>query len=121
MKVISVIHAFIPLIVTFASEIKGIDTFSNEYSKYIDPYYWAYTGALILVNGLIFYSNLEFLEIGLIDMQRRKFAMMVLESMFEPNRFKIALMLKVFPLLNYYDPSTLLAWLDMRIMLLDIG
>ena len=42
-----------------------------------------------MVNFVIFYLNLLFIEIGVIDMKRRKFAMMAIETLLEPNRFKV--------------------------------
>lgn len=41
--------------------------------------------------------------------------------MLEPNRFKVKAILKMFPLINYFDPESLLSWMDLRMLFLDIG
>ncbi len=119
LRICSLIHAILPFLITLCNDL--ISEEDSVYSKYKDPLFWIYTILLIMVNFVIFYINLLFIEIGVIDMKRRKFAMMAIETLLEPNRFKVKGAFQMYPLLNYFDPQTLLSWLDSRMIMLDIG
>ncbi len=117
--IFSLAHATLPFLITLGRD------FSSEsntiHSKYKDPFFWVYSSLLWTINFGIFYVNLTFIEIGVIDMKRRKFAMMAIETLLEPNRFKVKAAFQMYPLLNYFDPQTLLSWLDSRMIMLDLG
>lgn len=74
-----------------------------------------------MINFTFFYVNLSFIEIGVIDMKRKKFMMKGLEVMLEPNRSKVKNIYRLLPLFNYFDPQTLMSWIDLRMMALDVG
>ena len=63
----------------------------------------------------------QFIEIGVIDLVRRDFIMKYLVAMLECNRFKVEGPLKLTPVLNFFDKQSLLSWMDMRIIALDVG
>ena len=90
----------------------------NKYSKIS---YWLYALPLIYINFTIFRINLVFLNVSIIDMKRRWISMIICETNLEPNRFKVKEMFKGPPLINYFDPRTLLSWIDARVMFLDMG
>ena len=47
--------------------------------------------------------------------------MKILNGCIEPDRNNISADFSMFPLVNYFDPKSMLAWLDWRIMSLDVG
>eukprot|EP00347_Sterkiella_histriomuscorum_P005593 403356017 len=118
---ISIVHASLPLIINMINDANNSDVPITQQPKYQSASFWGYFISCFLVNTLIYVVNLNFIEIGVIDMKRRKYNMKVLEIMLEPNRFKVLPKHRIFPLINYFDPQSLLSWMDIRIMLLDIG
>jgi len=74
-----------------------------------------------MVNSFIFYVNLLFLELGMIDMSRRLFLMKALNGVLEPNLFKKPGLLSTVPFMNIFDKASLVSWIDMRVMVFDIG
>ncbi|CDW86982.1 UNKNOWN [Stylonychia lemnae] len=119
--IVSLIHALLPFVINLLNTLNSEHIDEIQFKKYYSPLFWVYTILLFITNFLIYYVNLVFLEIGVIDMKRKKFTMKLMEAILEPNRFKLKKYEKVFPLLNYFDPQTLLSWMDMRIMILDVG
>lgn len=68
-----------------------------------------------------FYLNLVFLVLGVVDLVRRLYFMKTLDTNLETNRFKINGYYKLLPLLNFFDPKSLISWMNMRLLLNDIG
>eukprot|EP00347_Sterkiella_histriomuscorum_P012590 403367986 len=118
---ISFVHAVLPLVINMFNDSKSSDIPLLQQPKYRSAQFWGYFISCFCVNMLIYMVNLTFIEIGLIDMKRRKYQMKILEIMLEPNRFKVLPKHRIFPLINYFDPQSLLSWMDIRIMALDIG
>ena len=54
-------------------------------------------------------------------MKRRLFQMKCLQAVLETNRFKLEDEFLMMPTINYFDPQTMLSWLDHRNMIDDIG
>eukprot|EP00347_Sterkiella_histriomuscorum_P012297 403369129 len=121
-RFIGYLHGFLPFLINLYNDVFIYD-YSQEdlQSKYLSPYFWTYTACLWYLNILTYGVNLEFLRIAIIDMKRRLFSMRICENILEPNKYKIKGIFKIFPLINYFDPETLLSWMDMRQIMLDIG
>lgn len=71
LQVIAFIHAFLPIIINLAEDffIEGRDEFKD--ARYYSPYFWAYTACCLITNMTIYYVNLLFIQIGILDMNRR--------------------------------------------------
>eukprot|EP00347_Sterkiella_histriomuscorum_P019299 403342181 len=118
--IIAFIHAAMPLAVEYYfDKEEGDQKFISE--KYNNPVYWLYTLPLIYLNLLYFRANLSFLQMAITDMKRRRLSMIVCETHLEANRHKVKDKYKATPLINFFDPRTLLSWIDARIMYLDLG
>ncbi|CDW78579.1 UNKNOWN [Stylonychia lemnae] len=100
---LSAIHALLPLIIEACYEFSNDDE-EFLYKKYRLINFWIYNGILVYVNILLFTTNIYFLQLGVQDMKRRMNAMISCEVQLEPNRYK-----------------SLMSWMDMRIMYLDMG
>eukprot|EP00347_Sterkiella_histriomuscorum_P022057 403331836 len=117
---ISYIHAVLPLGLTLIDDLYSFDREELK-EKYSDPVLWIYWLALVFIVRQLFWVNSYFLFIGIYDMKRRYYQMESIDAMLEPNRFKIKKNFKFYPLINYFDPQSLMSWLDLRMMVLDIG
>eukprot|EP00347_Sterkiella_histriomuscorum_P006140 403353915 len=115
----TLVHALLPLTVNIFNDQINNEIPLSQNQKYSSKIFWVYFTSMFWVNFAVYLVNLDFLEIGVIDLKRRKFLMKILEIMLEPNRFKTSV--KVFCFVNYFDPQTLLSWMDMRVMILDVG
>ncbi|CDW82679.1 UNKNOWN [Stylonychia lemnae] len=119
---IGYIHAVLPFIINLFLDLHFDQLPQQQLQiKYKSACFWIYTIMLVVVNSVTYSVNQEFLRIGMIDMKRRLFLMRICEYILEPNKHKVKGVFKVFPLINYFDPQTLLSWMDMRQMLLDVG
>jgi hypothetical protein len=54
-------------------------------------------------------------------MRRKLYYMEVLNSILESNKVKLKSSQKVYPMINCFDPETIQGWMDMRILILDVG
>ncbi|CDW77799.1 UNKNOWN [Stylonychia lemnae] len=117
---LAISHCILPLIIEFYQDcMLGEEDYYRE--KYRTGQFWTFNILLLYFNIMTLGTNLYFIALGSQDMKRRMVAMRSCESHLEPNRFKIKDIYKAFPLINFFDPKTLLSWMDLRIMYLDMG
>jgi hypothetical protein len=95
----SFIHAIIPFSIFLAR-----DVINDDFSRYWSVSFWVYTCCLGWVNIYVFNVNNVFIDIARVDIMRKLYYMRCMESMLEPNRYKLRDFVKFFPLLNYFDP-----------------
>ncbi|CDW77518.1 UNKNOWN [Stylonychia lemnae] len=114
------IQSILPLIIEFQEDqaAENVDKISQ---KYYNQTFWIYNILLLYFNTFIWSLNIYFLAIGNQDMKRRLVAMYQCEANLEPNRYKIKEKYRNFTLINYFDAKSLLSWMDMRMMYLDMG
>ena len=113
--IVAFIHAGLPFFYRLICDI--IYHKSDNFNRYKNIPFWYYTLALFYVNAQTFYFNLAFLEIGVIDLKRRMLMMKVVNTIIEPNHNKRKGFLKIYPLINMFDPRSLLTWMEMRLII----
>lgn len=89
--------------------------------RYQDWSYLLYMASNFYISYLICKENTYFLDIALIDFRRRSYMMKICGIIIEPNRNRLALIDKIYPLINIFDKHSMLSWLDTRILALDVG
>ena len=117
---ISVINALIPFGFSLYQDLCYGDHEFNV-KKYKNVGFWIYNASLFYLNYRIFEINYTFVKVALVDIKRRLFQMKCLYAMLETNRFKLEDEFLMMPTINYFDPQTMLSWLDHRNMIDDIG
>ena len=103
-RTISLIHALVPFFLNLALDLQNTRPLSLLIPKYSSWQFWLFTISALTVNTVIYYINLLFIEIGVIDMRRRLAQMQTLNAVLETNRMKLKNYFQVFPLQNYFDP-----------------
>lgn len=73
LQMTALVHGILPLALYAYEDFTDEDREGFREIRYTSPYFWAYTGSSMLINIMIFYVNLGFIEIGIVDMSRRLF------------------------------------------------
>eukprot|EP00347_Sterkiella_histriomuscorum_P016723 403352098 len=117
----SILHALMPFILTLISDLKYSEENTDKFQRYRHIGFWLYTIGCLYLNVAVFYSNIQFLETGVIDFRRRDQSVKMISTLIEPVRFQLKGIHKMLPLTNFFDKQSLQCWLDMRIICLDFG
>ncbi|CDW76406.1 UNKNOWN [Stylonychia lemnae] len=120
-KVFSIVHSLLPFILTFNSDFNSRESDKNWYRRYQQWQFWVFFITNFYINSFIYYHQSMFLEISLIDFRRRYYLMNQIQNLIEPNRMRLKSYEKIYPLINIFDKQSLMSWLDIRILALDIG
>ncbi|CDW89347.1 UNKNOWN [Stylonychia lemnae] len=114
------LHSILPLMIELQEDYtaENVDKINQ---KYLDYSFWVHNVLLLFFNTYMWSLNIYFLAMGNQDMKRRLVAMHQCEANLEPNRYKIKERFRNFTLINYFDAKSLLSWMDMRMMYLDLG
>jgi hypothetical protein len=73
------------------------------------------------VNTTVFYENIRFLEVGVIDLIRKLAILKYLLAFVVVDKFQLGEESRVTPAINIYDMQSMLSWIDMRTLALDLG
>ena len=115
----SIIHAFCPFVTRLILDLYSESI--HRFDRYYSCKFWIFTISCALINTWIFATNILFMDIGAKWPMRKLFSMKILNALIEPNKYKKQGVIKIFPLINFIDPKTMLSWLDMRVLTQDIG
>ena len=84
-------------------------------------YFWLYNGLAILMTFILTFVVINFIWMAYWDATRRNYLMEKLSNCIELDfHLKNSVTVR-FPTINYFDPQSLLSWLDARKLVLEIG
>ena len=101
-----ILQSFVRGILPFATILLYDSLFSGDeqwWKRYKNPIFWVYLVSNLIMNTVIYYTNSNFIDTAMADMNRGRLAMSSLSTMIEPNRFKVSGLEKSFPVVNIFD------------------
>ncbi|CDW86306.1 UNKNOWN [Stylonychia lemnae] len=119
--VLSIIHGLLSFSMVFSTDYKNETNEEIWYHRYIHTDFWVYTISLFYINSFIFYKNIVFMDVALIDFGRTYIVMQLMNVLLEPNRQKLNNITRNFPIINFFDKRSMLCWLDLKLLLENFG
>ena len=117
----SIFRGLLPFLLTLGSDLVNRDANPLWFNRYKSVWFWIYFGVNFFINATVYIKSSQFIEIGVIDLVRRDFLMKNLCGMLECNRNSLEDSINATPMINIFDKQSLLSWMDMRIIALDVG
>lgn len=124
----AVVAWMVPLAINIYVEITNLDKRfpdddvlgERDYTFY-HWQFWVFFGASMPVNVMLGSINNYFVQAAGVSFKRRRFLQKQLTQMLEYNLYQRPAWSASLPMINFIDPSSLLAWLNMRTCLIDGG
>jgi len=111
---ISILHGLIP---GFTRQFINEDgNFFSDINalKFFDIFY---TTCCILLNIIIYYGNIRYLLLAVLEFKRKIFIMETLGNCINSSKNLDS----IIPLINFFSPQVIFNWLNLRILLMDTG
>ena len=74
-----------------------------------------------IIYAWVFFSTMNFINIGGIDYKRKLFCMEALSAVITPDKSHLEQVFKIIPSINIFSPSNIKSWMYLRLISMDVG